>query len=91
MALRAVGQLTWHGRPFRKTHNLEELGQQCLEFEPELKAVVDAAVPLTDYAWKFRYPGEPEAPARDEAENALAIARRLFEAIVTRLPGEVNP
>ena len=83
--------LTWHGTPFRKTHNLEELGQQCLGFEPELKAVVDAAVPLTDYAWKFRYPGEPEAPARDEAENALAIARRLSEAIVTRLPGDVSP
>jgi HEPN domain-containing protein len=22
--------LTWHGKPFRKTHNLEELGEQCL-------------------------------------------------------------
>ncbi|OGF04725.1 MAG: DNA-binding protein [Candidatus Eisenbacteria bacterium RBG_16_71_46] len=83
--------LTWHGRPFRKTHNLEELGQQCLGIEPELKAIVDRAVPLTDYAWKFRYPGDPEAPARDEAEGALAIARRLFEEIVVRLPADVRP
>jgi len=83
--------LTWHGRAFRKTHNLEELGQQCLAVEPELRAIVDRAVPLTDYAWKFRYPGEPEEPARDEAEGALAIARELFDAILARLPSEVRP
>src|SRR5213594_2694445 len=53
--------LTWHGK-------------QSLGVEPELRAIVDSAVPLTDYAWKFRYPGDPEAPSRVEAQNALAIA-----------------
>jgi HEPN domain-containing protein len=83
--------LTWHGRPFRKTHNLEEIGQQCLEVEAELKAVVDPAVPLTDYAWKFRYPGDPDEPSREEAEGALAIARELFDVILGRLPKDVRP
>jgi len=83
--------LTWHGKPFRKTHNLEELGEQSLGVEPELRAIVDSAVPLTDYAWKFRYPGDPEAPSRVEAQNALAIARETFEAILQRLPEEVRP
>src|SRR5439155_21644962 len=83
--------LTGHGKPFRKTHNLEELGQQSLVVEPELRAIVDSAVPLTDYAWKFRYPGDPEAPSRVEAQNALAIARETFEAILHRLPEEVRP
>jgi len=25
------GFLTWHGRRFRKTHSLEEIGEQCLQ------------------------------------------------------------
>lgn len=83
--------LAWHGRPFRKTHNLEELGEQCLGIEPDLKPTIDRAVPLTAYAWMFRYPGEPEAPTPEEAEGALATAREVFEAILARLPEEVRP
>lgn len=85
------GFLTWHDRPFRKTHSLEELGEQCLEMDPALRALIDRAVPLTEYAWKFRYPGEPEEPSRQEAEEALAIARELYLAVVSRLPREVRP
>jgi HEPN domain-containing protein len=85
------GFLTWHDRPFRKTHSLEEIGEQCLEIDPALKAIVDQAVPLTEYAWKFRYPGEPEEPTREEAEEALALARELFDTILARLPVEVRP
>jgi len=53
-----------------------------------LRDVVDRAVPLTEYAWKFRYPGEPEEPSLEEAEEALVIARELYDAILTRLPQE---
>ncbi len=35
--------LTFHDRPFRKTHNLEEIGEACLQIDPTLKAVVVAA------------------------------------------------
>ena len=80
-----------NGKPFRKTHNLEELGEQSLGVAPELRASVDRAVPLTDYAWKFRYPGDPAAPSRDEAQSALTIARGTFEAILRQLPEEVRP
>jgi HEPN domain-containing protein len=83
--------LTWHGRPFRKTHNLEELGEQSLGVAPELRAIVDRAVPLTVYAWKFRYPGDPAPLSRDEAQGALAIAREAFEAILRQLPEPVRP
>ena len=71
------GFLTWHGRPFRKTHNLEELGQQCLEVEPELKATVDRAVPLTDYAWKCGL-------ARQYSRGSGAKRPRCSEASVDR-------
>jgi HEPN domain-containing protein len=56
------GFLAWHGCTFRKTHNLEEPGEQCLAIDPSLREVVDQAVPLSEYAWKFRYPGEPLQP-----------------------------
>jgi HEPN domain-containing protein len=45
--------LAWHDVPFRKTHNLEELGQQCVQVDATLAAVADQAAPLTEYAWKF--------------------------------------
>jgi HEPN domain-containing protein len=72
------GFLVWHGRPFRKTHSLEEIGEQALDLDPTLKPLVDRAVPLTEYAWKFRYPGEPESPSREETEEALAMAQEVY-------------
>ena len=82
--------LTWHGAPFRKTHSLEEIGEQCLDIDSSLKAVVDPAVPLTEYAWRFRYPGEQEGPTREETEEALSLARGVYDAVINRLPAEVR-
>ncbi len=52
------GFLAWHGRTFRKTHNLTELGQSCVAIDPLLESSVGPGSRLTEYAWKFRYPGE---------------------------------
>ena len=59
-ALKAL--LAWHDRPFRKTHNLEEIGEACLALDRTLQEVVDLAVPLSEYAWRFRYPGRSPRP-----------------------------
>jgi HEPN domain-containing protein len=83
--------LTWHNTPFRKTHLLEEVGEQCLGIDATLKAIIDRAVPLSQYAWRYRYPGEPTEPPREEAEAALAIAREVYDAILARLPDEAHP
>ena len=80
-----------YSRSFRRTHSLEEIGEQCLDIDPSLKPLVDRAVPLTEYAWKFRYPGEPEDLSPEETEDALAVAREVYEAILARLPQEVCP
>jgi HEPN domain-containing protein len=80
------GFLACNGCTFRKTHNLEEIGEQCLAIDPSLRDVIDQAVPLSEYAWKFRYPGEPFQPGPDEVAEALATARGVFEAAVSRLP-----
>jgi len=77
--------LAWHDVPFRKTHNLEELGQQCVALDATLQVVTDPAAPLTEYAWKFRYPGESGEPGRPEAEGALSVARGIYNTIRTRV------
>ena len=83
------GFLTWNGRAFRKTHNLEEVGEQCVSIDPTLGETVDRGVPLSEYAWKFRYPGGPYEPTPEEAIETLAIAREVVEAVLSRLPAEV--
>jgi HEPN domain-containing protein len=84
------GFLMWHGVSFRKTHSLEELGEQCLDQDISLKPLVDKAVPLTEYAWKFRYPGDMDEPSLEEAQEGCQIAQEVFQAILARLPKEVQ-
>src|SRR5438876_10887751 len=54
--------LTWQDEPFRKPHDLPEVGDQCTGFDPTLAPLVLRATPLTKYAWKFRYPGDEPMP-----------------------------
>jgi 2-polyprenyl-3-methyl-5-hydroxy-6-metoxy-1,4-benzoquinol methylase/HEPN domain-containing protein len=56
------GYLAWHDIPFRKTQDLAEIGRQCAETDPSLEPLLVRAARLTAYAWKYRYPGEPEEP-----------------------------
>jgi len=83
--------LAWRDVPFRKTHSLEELGELCLSIDRSLQLVVDRAVPLTEYAWKFRYPGAYEVPSPDEATESLAIVEAVWTAVIARLPEEARP
>jgi len=82
--------LAWHDQPFRKTHSLEEIGQQCVLIDPTFEGLVGRAAPLSEYAWKFRYPGETVPPSHEEATRALDLAREVYEAALERLPAEVG-
>jgi HEPN domain-containing protein len=83
--------LTSNACAFRKTHSLEEIGEQCLAIDPSLRAVIDLAVPLGEYALKFRYPGEPSQLGPDEVAEALTNARGVLEAAVSRMPFDARP
>ncbi len=80
------GFLTLHARPFRKTHSIEEIGELAVAIDPALQPVIDRAAPLTEYAWRFRYPGTPDEPAIDEVDEAIAVARDIVREIVGRVP-----
>jgi hypothetical protein len=56
-----------------------------------MEALLRRAAPLTEYAWKFRYPGDPEEATAQDAADALATAREVFEAVLSRLPAAVRP
>ncbi|MCJ7795252.1 MAG: HEPN domain-containing protein [Thermoleophilia bacterium] len=81
--------LTWHDVPFRKTHDLGVLGGQCAEIDGSLTDIMRRAAPMTEYAWKFRYPGEEFEPSREEVDGSLATARAAVMEITSRLPYEV--
>jgi HEPN domain-containing protein len=83
--------LSWHDVPFRKTHDLVELSAQCLEIDPSLEATLRSASYLTEYGWRFRYPGEPQVLGRSEVQDAISGARRAHADIVSRLPDETHP
>jgi HEPN domain-containing protein len=83
--------LLWHDVPFRKTHNLVEIGLQCAEVDPTLEDLLKRVAPLTEYAWRFRYPGDLDEPPVPEAQEALALAREVYTAVLSRLPAEVHP
>jgi HEPN domain-containing protein len=84
------GFLTWHDQPFRKTHDLGEVGRQCMAIDGSLEPLLRRAERLTVYAWAFRYPGDAEAPSVEEAQAALAVARAVVEAMLARRPEEIR-
>lgn len=85
------GFLTWHDKPFRKVHDLETLGKQCMEVDSALAPFVEKVEPLTKYAWHFRYPGDPQEPSLVEAQIALTLAREVMDALAGRVPREARP
>jgi HEPN domain-containing protein len=85
------GYLMWHETPFRKTHNLVELVEQCSEVDPTFSELKTAAETLTPYATESRYPDTE----LDLSSEALAEAERLAAETVVfirkRLSPEVHP
>ncbi|GIV18077.1 MAG: DNA-binding protein [Armatimonadota bacterium] len=82
--------LTWHSVLFCKTHSIEELGEQCLQVDQSMAGTIDRATPLTEYAWRFRYPGAPFSPSLEDAKYAIVLAEEVLDVVLTRLPKEVT-
>ncbi len=82
--------LVAHGQTIPKTHDLDLLSCRCEAIHPSLREVLTEARDLTAFAWVFRYPGDWKSPSRDKGENALHLARRVYEAVVSRLPDEAR-
>lgn len=87
-AMKAV--LTWHQVSFKKTHDLDELKQQCLPLAAGAAAQLEGIERLSQYAWRFRYPGATYSPEPEEAGEARHAAAKLLDAIAAPLESQFN-
>lgn len=78
-SLKAI--LALHDLPIRKTHDLVGLGAECVAVDPTLEPLLRRAGELTEFAWRFRYPGVPESLSSEEAMEALSVAREVYDRI----------
>ena len=77
--------------PVGKTHDLAAIGGLCVSSDSNLDALCLRADSLSVFAWAFRYPGDPEDPTSGEVTVALALAREVFDAMLSRLPADLRP
>lgn len=77
--------LLWSGRPYPLTHSLPVLLDQCAVLDSGLRPDIQPALWLTQFSVRFRYPGEPEEPAVEDAEKGIEDARQAVAAISKRL------
>ncbi len=85
-AMKAV--LTWRQVAFKKTHDLDELKRVCLPLAGDAAAYLSGIEKLSQYAWRFRYPGAPYSPERAEAEAARRTAGQLLDALAVQLESQ---
>jgi HEPN domain-containing protein len=78
-------------RAFRKTHNLTELGGAIARLEPTLAELMKTASMMTEFAWRFRYPGEPASVSRDDALSAIEVASRVLDTLMDHMPAHCRP
>src|SRR5437016_5455665 len=80
------GFLTWHGHPFRKTHDLTELGKSVCRSRSRPRTALSTRRAVDGLCLGVSLPGEKEEPTREEAEEAMTIAYEIYNAILDRLP-----
>jgi len=81
--------LTFFGKPFRKTHDLTELINQCVEVDTDFKILFEMNVDrLTQYAIDLRYPEEFYFPDITEAKESIEIAEKVKSFVIDKLKKE---
>jgi HEPN domain-containing protein len=85
------GFLSAHDRPFKKTHDLDELGRACESLNSSLAPLLAPARDLTVFAWEYRYPGSSDVPTVAETRQALDTAQSVYDALLGRLPPDATP
>ncbi len=77
--------------PFDRVHNLVYLLDLCETAEPDFVALRKAAESLTPYAVEIRYPGDSLEISSEEAHQALAAAKMIWDKVLSFIPCELHP
>ena len=83
--------LAYQDIEFEWSHTLKYLLSLCADRDESFRPFLESAVPLTEYAVTFRYPTDQPDPTVEQAQEALAVARRLWHFVLQRLPVETHP
>ena len=82
--------LTLRDASFEKTHSLVALVAKCTEWDLTFEELRTAATTLTPYAVASRYPGDLPNLTEAEAQEALTLARQVWDFVLHRIPSEVQ-
>lgn len=67
------------------THGLNVLLDLCADIDSTLISTVGPALWLTQFAVRFRYPGEEEEPGLEKAQEGVNAARTVHSSVCKRL------
>ena len=70
---------------FPRTHSIREILNLVKTIDEELANDLLPASALTPYGVEVRYPGDIPKPTQQETEEAISLARKVQEAILSRL------
>ena len=79
-----------HGTAFPRTHDIRVTADLATPLAPDLEALLDRAAGLTEYAWRFRYPGDVFDPSDEEIAEALATATEVVDTLESRAMAEAS-
>ena len=66
-------------RSFTKTHDLRKLLEVCVNIDKDFIQFKEYVSELNPYAEEFRYPGDHLLPEKQEVEEAIKMAKEIFE------------
>lgn len=73
--------MTFHGKQFRKVHDLLQLAAELRRAEPKIKELIDQLKILNQYYVATRYPGDFPEFTFEEAQKAYEAANRVKEFV----------
>jgi HEPN domain-containing protein len=79
--------LTFNEIAFPKTHSIAALLDLVSQTAPQLAADLEDAIELTPYGVEVRYPGDIPELSLAEAKEAVALAKKVRDAVMAKLPG----
>jgi len=73
------------GERLKKVHDLTDILEQCLPYDPEFNTLSDICASLTDYAVASKYPYYQPEITQYDMDTALKDAKTILEFTKRRL------
>ncbi len=85
------GFLTSRDVDFVWLHDIKYLLDLCISRDAGFERFGHSAKSLNDYAVTFGYPSSRPDPTPEQAREAFAVAREVYQFVLDRLPVQAHP